>query len=98
MAEEIATPPASTNVPPHQEEDHEKARRLARIIVSDIALYNEQLLAEGRKNNNYHDLLKDDLEEGRSLFRQRVPKEIWEKRDYLTEIFDEFVETHTKTD
>ena len=76
-------------------EEHEKAKRLARIIVSDIALYNEEILAEGIKNNNCNELLKDDLEEGRKLFRQRVPKEVWEKRDYLSEFFEEFIEKHS---
>lgn len=78
-------------------EDHEKASRLARIIVSDIALYNEQLVNEGIKNNNFYDLLKDDIEEGRKLFMQRVPKEIREKRDYLKESIDEFIDSHGKT-
>ncbi|MDH3972791.1 MAG: zinc-ribbon domain-containing protein [Deltaproteobacteria bacterium] len=78
-------------------EDHEKASRLARIIVSDIALYNEQLVNEGIKNNNFYDLLKDDIEEGRKLFIQRVPKEIREKKDYLKESLDEFIDSHGKT-
>jgi len=78
-------------------EDHEKACRLARIIVSDIALYNEQLVNEGIKNNNFYDLLKEDIEEGRRLFMQRVPKEIWEKKDYLKESIDEFIDSHGKS-
>lgn len=78
-------------------EDHEKASRLARIIVSDIALYNEQLVNEGIRNNNFYDVLKDDIEEGRRLFMERVPREIWEKRDYLKESIDEFIESHGKT-
>ena len=76
-------------------EDLFKAARLARIIISDIALYNEELVVEGVKNNNLPDLLKDEVEEGRKLFMQRVSKDIWSKRDYLQESLDELIEKHT---
>ena len=75
-------------------EDHLKAARLARIIISDIALYNEALVIEGVKNNNLSDILKDEIEEGRKLFMQRVSKDIWDKKDYLQESLDELIEKH----
>lgn len=76
--------------------EHDNASRLARIIVSDIALYNESMVMEGIKNNNLFELLKDDIAEGQKLFRQRVPEEIWGKRDYLRESLNEFIEKHSK--
>jgi predicted Zn finger-like uncharacterized protein len=78
-------------------EDHMKAARLARIIISDIALYNEALVLEGVKNNNLSDVLRDEIEEGRKLFMQRVSKDIWEKKDYLQESLDELIEKHAGT-
>lgn len=79
-----------------EEEEHEKAKRLARIIVSDIALYNEHLLNEG-VDNNYLELFKEDLEEGKQYFRERVSREIWEKRDYIIEFFNDLIAKHTKS-
>ena len=78
-------------------EDHLKAARLARIIISDIALYNEALVIEGIKNNNLSDILKDELAEGRKLFMQRVSEDIWNKKDYLQESLDELIEKHAGT-
>ena len=78
-------------------EDHLKAARLARIIISDIALYNEALVLEGVKNNNLSDVLGDEIEEGRKLFMQRVSKDIWDKKDYLQESLDELIEKHAAT-
>ena len=75
-------------------EDFLKAARLARIIISDIALYNEALVIEGVKNNNLSDILKDEIEEGRKLFMQRVSKDIWDKKDFLQESLDELIEKH----
>jgi hypothetical protein len=40
------------------------AFRLARAIVSDIALYNQEKVREGIKNDTLFDLLKNELDEG----------------------------------
>jgi len=48
------------------------AFRLARAIVSDIALYNPEKVKEGITNDNIFDLLADELTEGREHFYARV--------------------------
>jgi len=58
------------------------AFRLARAIVSDIALYNQEKVREGIRNDNLFDLLKDELQEGREHFCARVSAEVAE-RDHL---------------
>ena len=71
----------------------EKAQRFARIIVSDIALYNQEAVIEGIKNGNFYELLKADIQEGRDLYEKRVPGAIKTKKDYFREAFDNFVAT-----
>ncbi|EAT16661.1 hypothetical protein [Desulfuromonas acetoxidans] len=63
-------------------EDPELAFRLARAIVSDIALYNPDKVEEGIKNDNIFDLLAEELQEGREHFAERV-SETLENRDQL---------------
>lgn len=53
-------------------DDPELAFRLARAIVSDIALYNADKVSEGVKNDNIFDLLSDELQEGREHFAERI--------------------------
>lgn len=53
-------------------DDPELAFRLARAIVSDIALYNAEKVSEGVKNDNIFDLLADELQEGREHFAERT--------------------------
>lgn len=65
-----------------QVEDPELAFRLARAIISDIALYNQDKVSEGIKNDNIFDILADELQEGRDHFRERVTIKI-ENRDQL---------------
>lgn len=58
------------------------AFRLARAIVSDIALYNQEKVREGIRNDNLFDLLKDELNEGREHYCERVSQEV-AGRDHL---------------
>jgi hypothetical protein len=55
-----------------QVDDPELAFRLARAIVSDIALYNADKVSEGVKNDNIFDLLSAELQEGRDHFAERT--------------------------
>ena len=67
------------------EEEREKARRLARIIVSDIVLYNPKKFSDAVQAGNVVDALDDLLEEGRTLFSERVDARIRDEADYLLE-------------
>ncbi len=87
------------DIPRVKEEDPEaveKARRFARIIVSDIALYNQDAVAEGLKNGTFYTLLKDDVAEGRELYENRVPAAIRAIKDYYQEAFDNFIHVQGK--
>jgi predicted Zn finger-like uncharacterized protein len=82
------------DIPRVREEDPEaveKARRFARIIVSDVALYNQEAVIEGIRNGNFFELLRNDVQEGRELFEKRVPVSIRAKKDYYQEAFDNFI-------
>ncbi len=74
----------------------EKAKRFARIIVSDIALYNQDTVAEGLKNGTFYELLKTDIDEGRDIFEKRVPRAIRSQKDYYQEAFDNFIKAQGK--
>ena len=69
---------------------HEAAKRLARIIVSDIALYNQRTIEEGIQKGTFHDLLKEDLAEGKKLYEGRVPDEIRSGTNYLEDAIEDF--------
>jgi predicted Zn finger-like uncharacterized protein len=70
----------------------EKAKRLARIIVSDISLYNQERVDEGVRNGTFFDILGNEIEEGRRLFRERFTPEICRHEDFLQAAFESFVE------
>ncbi|HUJ16888.1 MAG TPA: response regulator [Nitrospirota bacterium] len=74
----------------------EKAKRFARIIVSDIALYNQEAVIEGLKKGTFYELLKTDVDEGRELYEKRVPEIIRKQKDHYQEAFDNFIRSQKK--
>jgi hypothetical protein len=66
-------------------EERAKAMRLARIIVSDVILYNEEKFANAIRSATVLEALDADLEEGRALFRQRIDPAVRAERDFLVE-------------
>ena len=54
----------------------EQARRLARAIISDVAIYNRDKVEQGIKNDNIFEILTEELEEGRQHFVSRVEPQL----------------------
>jgi CheY-like chemotaxis protein len=70
----------------------ERAQRLARLIVADIALYNGDALDAADHHGHEQELearLRMDLEEGRLLFDLRVPADVRRTRDFIAEALAE---------
>ena len=65
--------------------DPEIARRIARAVVSDIALYNAKKVEEGISNDTLFDLLKMEIEEGKEYYRGRVDPELARSANYFNE-------------
>jgi hypothetical protein len=65
------------------EEEKIKAQRLARAIASDISLYNEQKIVKGIEQDNLFDVLKDELAEGRELYKSRVSAELYTNTNFF---------------
>ncbi len=65
-------------------ENPDLAFRLARAIVSDIALYNQDKVSEGIKEDCIFELMDEELEEGREHFFSRVSPEM-QNREHLYE-------------
>jgi CheY-like chemotaxis protein len=79
------TAPAATREGDGLAEQRAKAERLARIIVSDIVLYNEDRFAEAIRRGSVLEMLSSELEEGRDLFRSRIDARVRGERDHLAD-------------
>lgn len=69
-------------------ENPDQAKRLARAILSDVALYNQEKVAEGIKNDTIFEILSDELEEGRQHFISRVSPDLATSNIYELAVVD----------
>ncbi len=64
-------------------EVHRKAQRFARLLMDEVKLYNQAKVAEGRKNKDLYDRLKEDIEKSRSTYMKRYGNTAAATADYI---------------
>lgn len=50
----------------------EDARRFSKLLVSEVKLYNEQLVTEGCGRHDLYDRLREDIDRARARYEKRV--------------------------
>jgi hypothetical protein len=78
-----AAAPAAPALSPEETKAHEDAKRFARLIVSEIKLYNEAKVTEGRKAKDLHSRLKEDIERGRQMYHDRISPGLRNNTNYF---------------
>jgi hypothetical protein len=67
------------------DERREEARRFARLLVSEIKLYNERAVLEGRDHGNLYERLRDDIDRSRQMYEDRIPQDVRTGTNYFYE-------------
>ncbi|MGA3165181.1 MAG: hypothetical protein ABSF14_03600 [Terriglobia bacterium] len=78
--------PVDSDVSPLSEAEqkiHKDARRFAKLLVSEIELYNKAKVADGRKNKDVYKRLKTDIDRSRQTFDKRFGKTLGKEFDYF---------------
>jgi len=70
---------------PEDAETHRKAQRFARLLVDEIKLYNQAKVAEGRRNRDIYDRLKEDIEKSRATYQKRFGSTAAGSAEYFRE-------------
>lgn len=70
-------------VPEEERRIHNDARRFARLLVSEIKLYNEKKVIEGREANDLYDRLREAIDRSREMYDKRVQPPVAAKFDYF---------------
>jgi hypothetical protein len=86
-ARAAAAPAAATDplagLSPEDADLHRKAQRFARLLVDEIKLYNQAKVAEGRRNKDLYDRLKEDIDKSRGTFQKRYGNTVAASGDYF---------------
>ncbi len=96
----VAAPPAPAGIDVAQlseadQKVHKDAKRFAKLLVSEIELYNKAKVADGRKNRDVYKRLKSDIDRSRQTFEKRFGKILSKQVDYF---HDELVKTLAAND
>jgi hypothetical protein len=67
---------------------HDEARRFARLLVSEIKLYNEPKVDLGRRNKDLYERLKEDIDRSRQMYDERIAEDVRKSSNYF---YDELV-------
>lgn len=70
-------------VPEDERRLHNDARRFARLLVSEIKLYNEQKVKEGRQVGDLYNRLREAVDRSREMYEKRVAPPVASKFDYF---------------
>ena len=83
-----ASDPASPPLPAEEQKAHEDAKRFARLVVSEIKLYNEAKVSEGRRQKDLYERLKEDIDRSRQMYDERITDDVRKSSNYF---YDELV-------
>ncbi|OGC41617.1 hypothetical protein A2Y85_04615 [candidate division WOR-3 bacterium RBG_13_43_14] len=87
----------SVSVPSEEgmsEEDkkwHQRAKRLAKALASDLVLYNQSKVEEGLRNGTLVRLLGAEIRRSWEYYCQQIPKKIVDNTDYFKEQLNKIV-------
>ena len=68
---------------PTQKDPHERAQRLARLIVGEIVLYHKERIVEAIKNDRLFDDLERELDEARAYYEKNVDPAVRAQTGYF---------------
>ena len=71
----------------------QRARQLARAIASDLTLYHEAKILDGIANDTLFEVMEEEIDEGRELFKSRVTNDIYELNIYERAVVDVLVKS-----
>lgn len=76
---------STTRIPSEVVQDavEQEAQRLARLLVSEIKLYNEEEVEAGRQSQDIYARLREDIDRSQEIYNERVEEHIRQAHDYF---------------
>ncbi len=87
----LRRPPAGVSEPPVR--DEEGARRLARLLLTDLVLYHMDRVRAALSAGDLRSALGREIAEFHAYYRRRVDPRIWERQDYFEQFLRQIEQT-----
>jgi hypothetical protein len=75
--------PKGDDVSPEMQRQHSDARRFASLLVSELLLYNEEAVIQGRRHRDLTRRLGKEIDRTRQAYQARVPPSVYRRAHYL---------------
>ena len=83
--------PAEEGMSEEDKKWHQRAKRLAKALASDLVLYNQSKVEEGLRNGTLVQLLGAEIRRSWEYYCQQIPKKIVDNTDYFKEQLNKIV-------
>ncbi len=86
-----STPGVPAGLPEAERLKHERARRLARVLASDIAIYNKEKRERGVQEGNLVAVLGYEIKKSWEVYKERVTPEMANSTPYFRDALNEML-------
>jgi predicted Zn finger-like uncharacterized protein len=85
------TKPSARRRSAGRDKDGDRARRLARVLVSDILCYNQEKRDQALADGNLMTVLGDEIKKSWELYKEKVGPEVAKSTNYFKEALNEIL-------
>ena len=85
-------PGVGEHLAPAEPREYDEARRLARLILSDIIIYHAAKVEQAIRSGRFFEVLHGEIEEGRQYYESRIPLSVRRDTEIFTETLQQFVQ------
>ena len=76
---------------PQVQKQHDKAKRLARVLVKDILRYHGDKVEEGLRNGNLIDMVGDEIKKSWQYYKSELPEDVLNSTNYFKEALNKIL-------
>ncbi len=92
----IINPPKSKTVETSdvsiaEDSEEQRAARFARVLASDILIYNRELIDEARNEGNLPEVMSGEIQKSWDLWKSRFPEECERDPDIFSDALNQFL-------
>jgi len=92
----IINPPAAAksitpDMPSDEDSMEQRAARFARVLASDIFIYNREVVEEARNDGNLEEVMHQEIQKSWDLWKSRFPEVSANKPDIFSNALDQYL-------
>ncbi len=74
-----------------EDSEEQRAARFARVLASDILIYNRELIDEARKDGNLPEVMSGEIQKSWDLWKSRFPEECEGDPDIFSDALNQYL-------